>query len=114
MTKRKKTSRGYSPRKVNTKKIIQRFLIVCEGEKTEPNYFRGFRIPTTVIIDIKGLGFNPSKLVEEAKELSREEDYDQIWCVFDRDDWPPEDFNAAIEKAKKKKIRIGLSQLIIR
>ena len=109
MAKRKKTARGYSTRKVNTRKIIQRFLIVCEGEKTEPNYFRGFHIPTTVIIDIKGLGCNPSKLVERAKELSKEEDYDQIWCVFDRDDWLLEDFNNAIDEAKNKKLKIKVA-----
>lgn len=29
-------SRGYSRRDVDTREPIQRFLIVCEGEKTEP------------------------------------------------------------------------------
>jgi hypothetical protein len=84
MPKRKENSRGYSARKVNTREVRQRFLIVCEGEKTEPNYFRSFRVPKDVI-DIRGLGENPSKLVQRAKELNSQEDYDQIWCVFDRD-----------------------------
>ena len=35
--KRKKTVNGREP-----KEKIQAFLIVCEGEKTEPNYFKNF------------------------------------------------------------------------
>ncbi|MDL5046865.1 RloB domain-containing protein, partial [Oscillatoria amoena NRMC-F 0135] len=63
MAKRKSSSRGYSPRKVDIKEVKQRFLIVCEGEKTEPNYFRSFRVPRNVVeIDVKGVGENPSKL----------------------------------------------------
>lgn len=36
MSKKKISSRGYSQRKIDTRDIRQRFLIVCEGEKTEP------------------------------------------------------------------------------
>lgn len=95
------TKRIYSPRKLDTRELKQRFLIVCEGSKTEPNYFRSFRVPKNVAeIDIKGLGENPSKLVESAVRLSTQEDYDQIWCVFDRDAWTPNDFNNAISSAQ--------------
>jgi len=31
--------------------VRQRFLIVCEGEKTEPGYFRSFQVPG-VVVDI--------------------------------------------------------------
>ncbi len=100
MSRVRRNSRGYSPRKVNTREVRQRFLIVCEGEKTEPNYFRSFHVPKNVAeIDVKGLGENPSKLVNSAKELKQQEEYDQVWCVFDRDAWTPEDFNNAIINA---------------
>lgn len=57
MTSKKANSRGYSPRKVNTRELKQRFLIVCEGERTEPNYFKSFRVPKNVVsIDVRGLG----------------------------------------------------------
>ena len=110
MAKKKRNQKGYSSRKVNTREVRQRFLIVCEGEKTEPNYFRSFRVPKNVVeIDIKGFGENPSRLVKIAKELSKEEDYDQVWCVFDRDDFPKEDFNNAIKNARDKGIQVAYS-----
>ncbi len=110
MSRRRINSRGYSPRKVNTREVRQRFLIVCEGERTEPNYFRSFRVPKNVAeIDVKGLGKNPSKLVNSAKELQQQEEYDQVWCVFDRDAWTPEDFNNAIKNAENQGFKVAYS-----
>jgi hypothetical protein len=110
MPNKKRNSRGYSPRKVNTREVKQRFLIVCEGAKTEPNYFRSFRVPKDVMeIEIKGLGENPSKLVQSAKELASQDEYDQVWCVFDRNDWSLEDFNKAITQAKRLKFQVAYS-----
>ena len=108
MAKKQVSFRGYSPRRVNLREIRQRFLIVCEGEKTEPNYFRSFRVPK-VVIDIQGLGKNPSSLVEEARELQDQEDYDQIWCVFDRDSWTEADFNSAIRDAQAEGFKVAYS-----
>ena len=108
MPKNSRNFRGYSARKVNTREIKQRFLIVCEGAKTEPNYFKSFRVPK-VVIEIQGLGENPSKLVQSANDLKSEDDYDQVWCVFDRDDWTKEDFNNAISSAKKYGFKVAYS-----
>jgi len=110
MARKEKSFRGYSSRKVNTKEVKQRFLIVCEGAKTEPNYFKNFRVPKTVI-DVKGVGENPSRLVQSAIDLNAEadEEYDQVWCVFDRDDWPPQDFNSAIYKAESHNLKVAYS-----
>ncbi|MEH2293810.1 RloB family protein [Nostoc sp.] len=103
-------NRGYADRKVETRELRQIFLIICEGEKTEPNYFKSFRVPTTVKkIDVRGFGYNPSKLVQEAKKLKAEEDYDQVWCVFDRDDWPKQDFNNAIANAEREGFKVAYS-----
>jgi hypothetical protein len=30
-------------RKTNTRRIFERILIVCEGTRTEPNYFEAFK-----------------------------------------------------------------------
>jgi hypothetical protein len=109
MPRRNINSRGYSPRKVDTREVRQRFLIVCEGEKTEPNYFEGFRVSKVVEIDVQGLGENPSKLVQSAKELKEQEDYDQVWCVFDRDSWTVEDFNNAIKNANAQGFKVAYS-----
>ncbi len=98
--------RGYRLRDINTREIRQRFLIVCEGAKTEPNYFEKFRFPG-IIVAIEGLGFDPRQLVDTAIDLRRDDDYDQVWCVFDRDTWPIDNFNGAISKAQQKKIQIA-------
>jgi len=108
MPRKRNTSRGYSQRKVNTREIKQRFLIVCEGEKTEPNYFRNFRV-SKVVIDIKGVGKNPSNLVKAIKTLRDEEDYDQVWCVFDRDSWSVNDFNSAILQTQQENFKVAYS-----
>jgi hypothetical protein len=112
MSRRNRNTKGYSPRKVNTRELRQRFLIVCEGKKTEPGYFRSFRVPKEVAeIDIHGLGANPSQLVHRAKELqsANAEDYDQTWCVFDRDDWTVEDFKDALREAERNGIKVAYS-----
>jgi len=108
MAKKQVSSRGYSPRRVNLATNIKRIVSQCEGEKTEPNYFRSFRVPK-VVIDIQGLGKNPSSLVEEARELQDQEDYDQIWCVFDRDSWTEADFNSAIRDAQAEGFKVAYS-----
>lgn len=74
-------------------------LIVCEGAKTEPIYFRvllrHFELQDRVrseeiLVDDRGTGLDPSKLLEHAKKLffdKRNEGmtYDRIYCVFDKD-----------------------------
>ncbi|MBD2607777.1 RloB domain-containing protein [Scytonema hofmannii FACHB-248] len=110
MPRKKENYRGYHERKVNTREIRQRFLIVCEGAKTEPNYFRSFRVSKDVAeINVQGRGENPSKLVESAKELNQQDDYDQVWCVFDRNSWTKEDFNNAINNANDQKFKVAYS-----
>ena len=47
------------------------FLIVCEGEKTEPNYFNSIaaQLPKEMVkrIDVKGVGENTLNLIDAAK-----------------------------------------------
>ncbi|MBD2343260.1 RloB family protein [Anabaena subtropica] len=105
---RRGSSRGYAERTVATREIRQRFLIICEGGTTEPNYFKSFRVPKDVI-DVRGLGFDPSKLIETAKKLKTQEDYDQVWCVFDRDDWTKQNFNNAFANAEREGIKVAYS-----
>ncbi|NMF67311.1 RloB domain-containing protein [Brasilonema octagenarum UFV-E1] len=110
MPRKKENSRGYHQRKVNTREIRQRFLIICEGEKTEPNYFRSFRVSKNVAeVNVHGLGKNPSKLVKSANELNNQDDYDQVWCVFDRDSWTVEDFNNTIKNAETQGFKVACS-----
>ncbi len=108
MARKPKNSQGFSPRIINSRSPKQRFLIVCEGTQTEPNYFRSFRVPK-VVIDIEGLGRNPTQLVEYAIDRSTQDEFDQVWCVFDRDNWTPQDFQQAFKFANKNKIKIAYS-----
>jgi RloB-like protein len=110
MPKRKTSDRSYSPRKLDIREVKQRFLIVCEGEKTEPYYFKGFRVPK-VVIEIKGAAGDPTRLVNSAKKLADEDEYDQIWCVFDRDEgaWTAQNFNNALQNAKTNGFQVAYS-----
>jgi RloB-like protein len=100
--------RSYSERRVDTREPRERFLIVCEGEKTEPLYFKAFRVPKNVI-NVVGLGDNTVRIVQEAIHLMEEDTYDQVWCVFDRNSFPAQNFNAAIELATRNDINVAYS-----
>lgn len=95
-------------RKENMRDRFVRFLIVCEGTKTEPCYFKSLvKNNASVIRDecIKGEGCATVVLVrrtlEIKEELERERNmvFDRVWVVFDKDDFV--DFNDAIKFSKK-------------
>ncbi len=83
----------------------KRCLIVCEGEKTEPNYFKGLknhlRLSTLEIKIVKNdKGTDPLSVVNKAHDEAfssvRDDRYDAVFCVFDRDS------HATFEKALAK------------
>ena len=95
---------------------LRRILIVCEGKKTEPNYFKEFQTNPEVYdhIDIQGTGCNTVSLINEAiriknEAIQRKEPYIETWCVFDKDDFPIELFENAIRLANKNKIECAYS-----
>ena len=80
---------------------LPRFLIVCEGTQTEPEYFREMRHLERSLIELElSPGGVPKTLVERAAEMKkaavvsakRQKDYhlkyDHVWCVFDIDEHP--------------------------
>lgn len=90
------------------------FLIVCEGEKTEPNYFKAFpRKVNNIVYDIKidGGGISTIKVVEKAIELREQstQKFDRVWAVFDKDSFTAKSFNSAIFKAKANNISCAWS-----
>ena len=103
-----KRRRSYMERTVDAVEIRQRFLIVCEGEKTEPNYFEQFRAPA-LVIQVEGIGMNTQSLVNQALELRKEDDYDQVWCVFDKDDYSIDQFENAIHQAHDNGMQVAYS-----
>ncbi|MDI9571354.1 MAG: RloB family protein [Pseudomonadota bacterium] len=102
-------------RRVGTRYIRDRILILCEGKRTEPNYFRQFPLDIKLMeLKVKGTGSNTLSLVEEAIRLGQGaagngRPYNQIWCVFDRDSFPAGNFNQAFKVAKTNRIRIAYS-----
>lgn len=80
------------------------FLIVCEGTKTEPNYFLQLEndLPKGIVrLEIEGTGLNTLSLINHAIKLRDRSvrKYDRVWVVFDRDNFPEENFNNAIYMA---------------
>lgn len=105
-------------RRVGQSPERQRFLIICEGEKTEPLYFRAFHLPGLVEVEAIGTGMNTLSLIAEAirlreanKRAVQEQGpayaYDQFWCVFDRDSFPGDAFNNAIHQAREAGFQVA-------
>lgn len=88
-------------------------LIVCEGTKTEPNYFEAFAKKQQGIIvydiEVKGLGRGTIDVVEKAIDLENKNNYDRVWAVFDKDDFPAKDFNDAIVLGQNNGIEVAWS-----
>ena len=102
--------------RIENTRELRRFLIVCEGEKTEPNYFRQFPENPEIYdrIDIHGTGYSTMSLINEAirlqaEALKKKKPYIEVWCVFDKDDFPIEHFQNAIILAAKNRIKCAYS-----
>ncbi len=127
----KKTDRNkpWAKRQLTTKRerrernIRNLFRIYCEGENTEPEYFKSFPVNTETEVFAMGLGRSKTALVEKVVELLEEggflkdqANYDedrQLWCVFDFDENEEtkarEDFNNAIELAHRHDLKVAYS-----
>jgi hypothetical protein len=106
---KKRFDRKEKKRAVGTRNKLVYFLIVCEGEKTEPKYFEALEkeLPLgTVELKIAGTGLNTLGLVNyDIKQRDNAlRKYDRVWAVFDKDDFPSRNFNNAIRKATANNI----------
>jgi hypothetical protein len=101
----------YLQRANETREELPRILVVCEGEQTEPNYFRALAAEVRVSVQLKivGLGDNTDSLVQQGIDLQSEDDYLQTWCVFDRDSFSAQHFNRALQLAASNGIRVAYS-----
>jgi hypothetical protein len=102
---------NYLQRSAPTRDELPRFLIVCEGTCTEPYYFEALAQELRLSVDIRveGLGDNTDSLVERAIAISAEDNYTQVWCVFDRDSFPAGRFNRAINLAHRNGLFVAYS-----
>lgn len=87
-----------------------RYYIFCEGEQTEPKYFRGFKrlieqnpiYRDMVLIEIEPCGAETLRVIGQAEKYVKENQISrgQIWCVYDKDSFPARDFNGVIARAE--------------
>ncbi|MEO6322123.1 MAG: RloB family protein [Polaromonas sp.] len=99
-------------RKIKARAQSQRFLIVCEGTKTEPNYLKELVIslgirPQTVTI-ARNDGSSPDRVVDHALTLYEDDtlggdSFDRVFCIFDRDRHTT--FDAAVQRIRDLKGR---------
>lgn len=97
------------------------FLIVTEGECTEPFYFRGLKaliqkktggtidVVGVPLIDVYGKGCSTKALLEKTDDIVRKAKvfYQNIWIVFDKDDFT--DFDQAITEGRSRGYKIAWS-----
>jgi hypothetical protein len=85
----------------------KRYLVVCEGTKTEPHYFRDLLddlgIRPQVVRIAPNNGVSPDRVVAHAVALYEEDaaagdTFDTVYCVFDRDKHTT--FNEAVQRTK--------------
>jgi len=112
-------TRSEQPRRIDQEEERQYFLIVTEGEKTEPNYFKNLinELPHHLVdVEIVGEGANTISVVKAAMKIRDKRKihtilphFDEVWVVFDKDDFPAKNFNRAIELANQEKIKVAYS-----
>jgi RloB-like protein len=114
----KRFAREDQKRKVGGIPQREYYLIVCEGEKTEPNYFKSLKekLPIGVVdyLEIEGEGKNTLNLIEETNKIRERKEkgmngrkFDHTWAVFDRDSFPETNFDNAINKGEQQRRKIN-------
>jgi hypothetical protein len=104
--KRKAKEKARIKRRAELFESYDRVLIICEGSKTEPIYLEALRTfldlsQTNIVIDPNS-DASPSSVVAYALQKIKEErenPYDRVFCVVDRDTHG--DFDKAIDMAKR-------------
>ena len=121
--KRKQFSRpnsGPLRRNLSSPRILNRFVLFCEGEVTEPQYFEAlrvfYRIQRLSIVTV-GVGSGPKlvagKAVQHYKDNRRDATrgkasfLDQVWVVFDKDEH--NDFESSIKRCQSVGIDAAFS-----
>jgi len=112
--------RKVEPAQVEVKQERRYFLIVSEGIRTEPIYFEFLSqsLPRNLLktIEVHGEGDNTVNVVRKAIELRNERknnlllpNYDEVWAVYDKDDFPNAHYHEAIDLAQRNGIESGHS-----
>ncbi len=92
------------------------FIIACEGEKSEPNYFhtlcKGRRRLKLEILKPTDGESAPSWVLRRAKKYVKSyglQRHDQLWLVLDRDRWKMEHLREIAQYCSNQNRNIALS-----
>ena len=87
-----------------------RYYIFCEGEQTEPCYFNGFKkliednpiYLDMVLIQIEPCGAETMRVIGQAERYVKDNQITkgQIWCVYDKDSFPAQNFNGVVSRVE--------------
>ncbi len=105
-------------RKRASKYGIERILIVCEGEKTEPYYltelYQSLGLTNTdVPVFGSEYGSDPGSILDYALErYQRDQGIDWVYCVFDKDSHTT--YDETIGRAKNAKLAAGTNLVLIK
>jgi hypothetical protein len=89
----------------------RRVLIFCEDSKSSRYYLESFPIDNERFeVSVLGTGMNTCSLVEEAirrvgQALKNGIRFSEVWCVFDRDSFPLENYDRAFQLARGSGIK---------
>ena len=111
-----------------TREPKQRFTIICEGQNTEPAYFRALEATVRdalIQLIVEPAAGVPMTIAQRAVDLARQrrkdrrrrggtdsyEENDAIWAVFDRDQHPH--FDEAVGLCEAKGIGVARSKPLL-
>lgn len=106
--------RNFKPRSKSREKTFGKrkpkyyFLIVTNGKSTEYNYFSDYSksLPKgTVRLEPLFKHGSPSAVIKKAIDCEKAGNYDEVWAVFDKDEFA--DFETAV--AQSSKVKSGYS-----
>ena len=112
-------SRHSLSRRRPTRDPRKRFVLLCEGQNTEPHYFNAVKeLYADALVDIEiegGVGV-PETIARSAAKRSRAlakeakssfQENDEVWAVFDRDEHP--NFDRAVDICRGAGVRVARS-----
>ncbi|UCH96309.1 MAG: RloB domain-containing protein [Candidatus Aminicenantes bacterium] len=101
-------------RRSGKRKVNKRLFIVCEGKKTEPNYFNKFIEDCNfrgkpVEVQVVKIKKNTARELVDKADVVREIPGDEVWAVFDKNGYTKH--NEAFKKVKNKHVKIAFSSI---
>jgi RloB-like protein len=82
-------------------------LVVCGGQRTEPDYFKGLARARGARLKVKSKVDSPENLVRYATAIFTPDEYDGVWCVVDADEF---DIDATRVAAGRADVELAVSE----